>query len=53
MSDQHFEINFRDDVTVELVKANASDSDVIWAARVSTAGENSLDDVNAALPRDE
>jgi len=53
MSDQHFEINFRDDVTVELVKANASDSDVIWAARVSTAGENSLDDVNADPTRSE
>ncbi len=40
------EIIFRDDVTVELVKASASDSDVIWAARVSTAGENSLDEIN-------
>ena len=47
MSEEHFEINFRSDVTVELVKASASDSDVIWAARVSTAGENSLDDVDA------
>lgn len=53
MSDQHFEINFRDDVTVELVKASASDSDVIWAARVSTAGENSLDDVGADPSRSE
>ena len=44
---EHYAINFRDDVTVELVKANASDSDVVWAARVSTAGENSLDDVDA------
>jgi thymidylate synthase (FAD) len=50
---EHFEINFRDDVTVELVKASASDSDVIWAARVSTAGENSLDDVNADPSRSE
>ena len=49
----HFEINFRDDVTVELVKASASDSDVIWAARVSTAGENSLDDVDADPSRSE
>ncbi len=40
------EIIFRDDVTVELVKASANDSDVIWAARVSTAGENSLDEIN-------
>ena len=49
----HFEINFRDDVTVELVKASASDSDVVWAARVSTAGENSLDDVDADPTRSE
>ena len=42
----HPEIIFRDDVTVELVKSSASDADVIWAARVSTAGENSLDEIN-------
>lgn len=48
---EHFEIKFRDDVTVELVKASASDSDVIWAARVSTAGENSLDDVDVDATR--
>jgi thymidylate synthase (FAD) len=36
---------FRSDMTVELIKASASDADVIWAARVSTAGELSLDDV--------
>ena len=36
---------FRDDVTVELVKSSASDADVIWAARVSTAGEQSLDEI--------
>ena len=53
MSEEKFEINFRDDVTVELVKASASDSDVVWAARVSTAGENSLDDVNADPSRSE
>ena len=35
------EIIYRDDVTVELVKSSASDADVIWAARVSTAGEQS------------
>jgi thymidylate synthase (FAD) len=34
---------WRDDMTVELVKASAQDSDVIWAARVSTLGEQSLD----------
>ena len=38
-------IRFRSDVTVELVKSAASDADVIWAARVSTKGEQSLDDV--------
>ncbi|MFM8446768.1 MAG: FAD-dependent thymidylate synthase [Candidatus Nanopelagicaceae bacterium] len=37
------EIIFRDDVTVELVKSSASDADVIWAARVSTAGEQSIE----------
>ena len=40
-------IEFRSDVTVELVKATARDSDVIWAARVSTKGEQSLDDVDS------
>jgi thymidylate synthase (FAD) len=41
------EIIFRDDVTVELVKSSANDADVIWAARVSTAGENSLEEINS------
>ncbi|MDQ0308375.1 FAD-dependent thymidylate synthase [Kitasatospora herbaricolor] len=36
---------FRSDVTVELVRSAAADSDVIWAARVSTAGEQSLEEV--------
>jgi len=36
---------FRSDMSVELVKASASDADVIWAARVSTAGEQSLEEV--------
>ena len=40
-------VEFRSDVTVELVKATARDSDVIWAARVSTKGEQSLDDVDS------
>ena len=39
------EVIFRSDMTVELVKASASDADVIWAARVSTAGEQSLDEI--------
>lgn len=36
-------IQFRDDVTVELVKANASDQDVAMAARVSTLGLDAAD----------
>nr|WP_046499879.1 FAD-dependent thymidylate synthase [Streptomyces odonnellii] len=37
---------FRSDVTVDLVKHSASDSDVLWAARVSTAGEQSLEELS-------
>ncbi|WP_340563679.1 FAD-dependent thymidylate synthase [Streptomyces sp. GSL17-111] len=33
-------------MTVELVKHSAADTDVLWAARVSTAGEQSLDEIN-------
>jgi len=36
------EPTFRSEVDVGLVKASAGDSDVVWAARVSTAGEKSL-----------
>ncbi|MGA0884069.1 MAG: FAD-dependent thymidylate synthase [Candidatus Nanopelagicales bacterium] len=39
------EIRFRSDVVVELVKHSASDEDVVWAARVSTAGERSKESV--------
>ncbi|MFZ4064455.1 MAG: FAD-dependent thymidylate synthase [Candidatus Nanopelagicaceae bacterium] len=46
------EIIFRDDMTVELVKSSASDADVIWAARVSTAGETTLDTVGESSSRD-
>ena len=46
-ADQQTQITFRSDVTVELVRASASDADVVFAARVSTAGEQSLEDVNA------
>jgi thymidylate synthase (FAD) len=46
------EIIFRDDVTVELVKSSASDADVVWAARVSTAGEKSLESVVSDASRD-
>lgn len=45
------EIVFRSDVTVELVRASASDADVIFAARVSTVGEQSLEDVGADAGR--
>ena len=38
---------FRSDVTVELVKHAANDADVIWAARVSTKGEQSLAEIEA------
>ena len=34
---------FRSDMTVELVRANASDADVLFAARVSTQGEQTLE----------
>lgn len=41
------DVVFRSDVTVELIKHAASDADVIWAARVSTRGESSLQEVQA------
>jgi thymidylate synthase (FAD) len=37
------EPSWRSDMTVELVKSSASDNDVVWAARVSTAGEKSIE----------
>ena len=45
------EIQFRSDITVELVNTNASDSTVLFAARVSTKGEQSLSDVDADASR--
>jgi thymidylate synthase (FAD) len=45
------QVRFRSDVTVELIKAAASDADVVWAARVSTKGEQSLDDVTTDSDR--
>ena len=45
------EVQFRSDVTVELVRSSASDADVVFAARVSTVGEQSLEDVNADAER--
>lgn len=41
------DIQFRSDVTVELIKSAASDADVLWAARVSTKGESSLAEIEA------
>lgn len=41
------EVEFRSSLDVRLIRAQARDSDVIFAARVSTAGEDSLRDVAA------
>ena len=41
------DIIFRSDVTVELVRSSAADSDVLFAARVSTQGEQTLDSAAA------
>ncbi|BCL23379.1 FAD-dependent thymidylate synthase [Streptomyces tuirus] len=43
--DDDFKIDLRSDVTVELVKHSAADSDVLFAARVSTLGEQSLEEL--------
>ncbi|NJQ02211.1 FAD-dependent thymidylate synthase [Streptomyces zingiberis] len=43
--DESTKPSYRSDVTVELVRAAAADSDVLWAARVSTAGEQSLEEL--------
>ena len=42
---------FRTDVTVELVRSSASDADVLFAARVSTLGEKSLESAPPATGR--
>ena len=44
-------LEFRSHMTVELVRASASDADVLFAARVSTKGEASLEDVGADASR--
>ena len=44
-------VEFRSNVMVELVRASAHDSDVLFAARVSTKGEQSLEDVEADAER--
>ena len=41
------DIIFRSDVTVELVRSSAADSDVLFAARVSTQGEQTLESAAA------
>ena len=45
------EVVFRSDVVVELVRSSAQDADVLFAARVSTKGESSLDDVDSDASR--
>ncbi|MFD0310608.1 FAD-dependent thymidylate synthase [Streptomyces sp. NPDC127119] len=40
------DVTLRDDVTVELVKSSASDTDVLFAARVSTVGEESIEELH-------
>jgi thymidylate synthase (FAD) len=45
------EVVFSSDMAVELIKHAASDADVIWAARVSTRGEQSLEEINADAER--
>lgn len=42
-------IVFRSDVTVELVRSSAHDSDVLFAARVSTQGEQTLEAAQEAI----
>ncbi|HKA67926.1 MAG TPA: FAD-dependent thymidylate synthase [Actinomycetes bacterium] len=45
------EVEFRADLTAELVRSSARDADVLFAARVSTKGEQSLEDVDADAER--
>ncbi len=49
--EERADIEFRSDVRVELVRSSAQDADVLFAARVSTKGEQSLDDVDADATR--
>ncbi len=44
-------MQFRSDMTVELIRAAAQDADVLFAARVSTLGEQSLGDVDQTPTR--
>lgn len=41
------EPEYRSDISVALVRASASDADVVFAARVSTVGEQSLETIDA------
>lgn len=50
-AEQPAEVTFRSDMTVELVKSAASDADVLFAARVSTKGEASREDIHADAQR--
>jgi Thymidylate synthase complementing protein len=45
-------LQFRSDVTVELVRASAADADVLFAARVSTLGEATLESAVAGPARE-
>lgn len=47
------DIIFRSDVTVELVRSAASDQDVLFAARVSTQGEQTLEQAQGKTDQDE
>src|SRR3954453_6822746 len=49
--EESLEVTFRSDVTVELVRASAQDADVLFAARVSTQGEQSLEQLDADAQR--
>ena len=40
-------VEFRSEMDVQLVRSQAADSDVLFAARVSTLGETSLDQLDA------
>ncbi|BDI22201.1 flavin-dependent thymidylate synthase [Herbiconiux sp. L3-i23] len=52
MPSEH-EIQFRSDMTVELVRSSAHDSDVLFAARVSTQGEKTLEAAQEGVEADE
>ena len=52
-ADADLKPEFRSDVRAELIRSQAQDSDVIWAARVSTAGEKSLEALNSEAERSE